>query len=165
MCCVFFCKQKTAYEMRISDCSSDVCSSDLLELNQAPLQTIQHFRLEVDFHADAAGGFIDQVNGLVRQLTVSDVAMAELGRGYDRAVGNRYLMVDLIPLLEAAQDGDGVLFARLLHQHFLETSLQRRILLYVLTVLVERGRTDAVQLRSEERRVGKECCSTCRYRW
>src|SRR3546814_1484302 len=27
---LFFCKQKTAYEMRISDCSSDVCSSDLL---------------------------------------------------------------------------------------------------------------------------------------
>src|SRR3546814_8102662 len=34
MCCVifvfFFFKQKTAYEMRISDWSSDVCSSDLL---------------------------------------------------------------------------------------------------------------------------------------
>src|SRR3546814_5350689 len=29
---VFFFKQKTAYEMRISDWSSDVCSSDLLEL-------------------------------------------------------------------------------------------------------------------------------------
>src|SRR3546814_6516240 len=29
-CCLFvFFKQKTAYEMRISDCSSDVCSSDL----------------------------------------------------------------------------------------------------------------------------------------
>src|SRR3546814_7797137 len=27
--CVLFCKQKTAYEMRISDWSSDVCSSDL----------------------------------------------------------------------------------------------------------------------------------------
>src|SRR3546814_2974226 len=27
----FFCKQKTAYEIRISDWSSDVCSSDLLE--------------------------------------------------------------------------------------------------------------------------------------
>src|SRR3546814_3229114 len=26
----FFCKQKTAYELRISDWSSDVCSSDLL---------------------------------------------------------------------------------------------------------------------------------------
>src|SRR3546814_7632178 len=33
MCCVYMCffffKQKTAYEMRISDWSSDVCSSDL----------------------------------------------------------------------------------------------------------------------------------------
>src|SRR3546814_5591577 len=30
--CVFFFKQKTAYEMRISDWSSDVCSSDLVWL-------------------------------------------------------------------------------------------------------------------------------------
>src|SRR3546814_695557 len=30
LCCFFF-KQKTAYEMRISDWSSDVCSSDLFE--------------------------------------------------------------------------------------------------------------------------------------
>src|SRR3546814_6299600 len=29
----FFFKQKTAYEMRISDWSSDVCSSDLLHLD------------------------------------------------------------------------------------------------------------------------------------
>src|SRR3546814_11867884 len=33
MSCFLFCvKQKTAYEMRISDWSSDVCSSDLLRL-------------------------------------------------------------------------------------------------------------------------------------
>src|SRR3546814_8705989 len=30
-CFCFFFKQKTAYEMRISDWSSDVCSSDLLQ--------------------------------------------------------------------------------------------------------------------------------------
>src|SRR3546814_5322058 len=29
-CCLVFFKQKTAYEVRISDWSSDVCSSDLL---------------------------------------------------------------------------------------------------------------------------------------
>src|SRR3546814_2101394 len=29
VCCLLFFKQKTAYEMRISDWSSDVCSSDL----------------------------------------------------------------------------------------------------------------------------------------
>src|SRR3546814_9021352 len=32
--CFFFFKQKTAYEMRISDWSSDVCSSDLVERSQ-----------------------------------------------------------------------------------------------------------------------------------
>src|SRR3546814_3921231 len=31
---IFFFKQKTAYEMRISDWSSDVCSSDLLDFDQ-----------------------------------------------------------------------------------------------------------------------------------
>src|SRR3546814_1642913 len=42
MCCVvvvyvfFFFKQKTAYEMRISDWSSDVCSSDLAALRGSP---------------------------------------------------------------------------------------------------------------------------------
>src|SRR3546814_2141189 len=34
---VFFFKQKTAYEMRISDWSSDVCSSDLLLVEPAVL--------------------------------------------------------------------------------------------------------------------------------
>src|SRR3546814_4012772 len=33
VCVFFFFKQKTAYEMRISDWSSDVCSSDLLVLD------------------------------------------------------------------------------------------------------------------------------------
>src|SRR3546814_8429047 len=34
--CFFFFKQKTAYEMRISDWSSDVCSSDLPQFEQLP---------------------------------------------------------------------------------------------------------------------------------
>src|SRR3546814_2737001 len=32
--CVLFCNQKVAYEMRMSDWSSDVCSSDLAWLNK-----------------------------------------------------------------------------------------------------------------------------------
>src|SRR3546814_9583845 len=35
MCFFFFFKQKTAYEMRISDWSSDVCSSDLYRADRA----------------------------------------------------------------------------------------------------------------------------------
>src|SRR3546814_8330144 len=34
---VYFCKQKTAYEMRISDWSSDVCSSDLRVSSGRPM--------------------------------------------------------------------------------------------------------------------------------
>src|SRR3546814_2821447 len=35
-CLFFFFKQNTAYEMRISDWSSDVCSSDLIRLPLTP---------------------------------------------------------------------------------------------------------------------------------
>src|SRR3546814_14721382 len=35
--CFFFFKQKTAYEMRISDWSSDVCSSDLCAVRASPV--------------------------------------------------------------------------------------------------------------------------------
>src|SRR3546814_13684547 len=35
--CVFFFKQKTAYELRISDWSSDVCSSDLACIRPSPI--------------------------------------------------------------------------------------------------------------------------------
>src|SRR3546814_4749241 len=49
MCCCFFFKQKTAYEMRISDWSSDVCSSGL----QQPASLL-HLGVEpVDEGADA----------------------------------------------------------------------------------------------------------------
>src|SRR3546814_5028057 len=49
--CFFFFKQKTAYEMRISDWSSDVCSSDLeaaeeheLDEGDAPCRSQLHER-------------------------------------------------------------------------------------------------------------------------
>src|SRR3546814_6210697 len=44
-CFFFFFKQKTAYEMRISDWSSDVCSSDLLE-TLVELRKIRFVRAE-----------------------------------------------------------------------------------------------------------------------
>src|SRR3546814_2179162 len=49
LCFFFFFKQKTAYEMRISDWSSDVCSSDLwrarsrIEWIQQGLQDLRRF--------------------------------------------------------------------------------------------------------------------------
>src|SRR3546814_4470855 len=43
-CFFFFFKQKTAYEMRISDWSSDVCSSDLDRGNDRPAARARHDR-------------------------------------------------------------------------------------------------------------------------
>src|SRR3546814_4291275 len=39
---IFFFKQKTAYEMRISDWSSDVCSSDLVVIKLRPDLAPEH---------------------------------------------------------------------------------------------------------------------------
>src|SRR3546814_961600 len=43
----FFFKQKTAYEMRISDWSSDVCSSDLIDfIDKGTASRLRRFRFE-----------------------------------------------------------------------------------------------------------------------
>src|SRR3546814_939959 len=89
----FFFKQKPAYEMRISDWSSDVCSSDLLD-GAAP--AADHRVVE------AVRGSVHGVVGSGSQIVCSHV--------------------------------DSV--GRVFNGH-----------------------------RSEERRVGKECVSTCRSRW
>src|SRR3546814_8247128 len=86
---IFFFKQKTAYEMRISDWSSDVCSSDLLKAIIAIHNTVL---------GPALGG-LRMWPYKTEQEAVNDVL--RLSRG----------------------------------------------------------------MRSEERRVGKECVSTCRSRW
>src|SRR3546814_18491277 len=53
MCCLFFFfKQKTAYEMRISDWSSDVCSSDLRIFGPKHVQLIARFKPGEIYNAD-----------------------------------------------------------------------------------------------------------------
>src|SRR3546814_6867249 len=58
----FFFKQKTAYEMRISDWSSDVCSSDLMTNHVARNTPNEHiisfYRDWEDIRADRFDGFI-----------------------------------------------------------------------------------------------------------
>src|SRR3546814_10991630 len=47
---VFFCQQKTTYEMRISDWSSDVCYCDLIESRNArrPIKFVAGESIEID---------------------------------------------------------------------------------------------------------------------
>src|SRR3546814_5713688 len=102
---ILFFKQKTAYEMRISDWSSDVCSSDLLRCEAGQRR-----------HADEREQGDGQHGG-------------QHGAGTSQAcVGEP---VGVSP--ELYDDSE--------------------------------GRDVGEHVRSEERRVGKECVSTCRSRW
>src|SRR3546814_1232385 len=105
ICVFFFFKQKTAYELRISDWSSDVCSSDLQLLQRDGAKSAQHEK--------GAVGEVDDAEG----------AEDESEPEGDQRVG--------AALVEA----------------------------------VENLQYYGIHRRSEERRVGKECVSTCRSRW
>src|SRR3546814_9719225 len=100
--CVLFFKQKTAYEVRISDWSSDVCSSDLAVLSAW---------LFWKANCDGAAGAVAAMEAQRLNDPLSNKKRAgEAGSSWGCLVGG---------------------------------SLKR----------------------SEERRVGKECVSTCRSRW
>src|SRR3546814_17092260 len=77
----FFFKQKTAYEMRISDWSSDVCSSDVLE---------ERHYLEDPIHAACArtpSGLAWDRIGDVLELTPRQRSILERARDHDLASG------------------------------------------------------------------------------
>src|SRR3546814_3846388 len=99
-------KQKTAYKMRISDWSSDVCSSNLRTL-AGPHQPDQH---DTALPAIAGGTTLPAVAG--------GTTLAVIAGGSCDILSGRILT-------------GGILSA----------------------------------IRSEERRVGKECVSTCRFWW
>src|SRR3546814_3505444 len=63
---IFFFKQKTAYEMLISDWSSDVCSSDLIDIDagpepgNCPREAVRSHRQDRLRFADIVGRQIEQ---------------------------------------------------------------------------------------------------------
>src|SRR3546814_19661236 len=109
----FVFKQKTAYEMRISDWSSDVCSSDLAAINvtgNTVIDALEHvagrdYPLPVDIPADK------------RLVLVTAHRRENFGAPF------RQVCEGILELVDRHPDS------------------------------------------SEERRVGKECVSTCRSRW
>ena len=117
-----------------------------LELLDAALHHVDLHGHGVDLDAQAAAGFVHQVDGLVGQEAVGDVAVGEQGRGHESRVLDAHPVVHLVALLEAAQDGDGVLHRGLAHVDGLEAPLQGGVLLHVLAVLVEGGGAHHAQL-------------------
>src|SRR3546814_16730921 len=118
MNCFFFFKQKTAYEMRISDWSSDVCSSDL-----------------------------DYAHHPVEIRAVLSAAREGVGAGRVVGVVQPHRFTRLRDHMDDFQ------------QAFNDADIVLALPVYAA------GEAPIDGIRSEERRVGKECVSTCRSRW
>ena len=99
------------------------------------------------------GGLVDQVDRLVGQVPVLDVAVGELGGGLERLVGDRDAVVRLVAIAQAAQDLHRIVHRGLLDPHLLETPLESGVALQILAVLVERRGADRLQLAAGERRL------------
>ena len=98
-------------------------------------------------------GLVDQVDRLVRQVAVRDVARRQVRCGLHGFVRDGDLVVLLVALADAHQDVDGLLERGLLDHDRLEAALEGRVALDVLAVLVERGRADALELAAGQRRL------------
>src|SRR3546814_12639344 len=92
VCIIFYVKRKTAYEMRISDCSSDVCSSDLLKALIATLILAVLFTaLQIVEYTHAPFTIADGVYG-------STFYMATGFHGFHVFIGTCFLFVCAIRL-------------------------------------------------------------------
>src|SRR5581483_1072536 len=103
--------------------------------------------------ADAARGLVHEVDGLVRQEAIGDVACRELGRRLHRVVADGDLVVVFVARADAHEDRLRLLDRGLLDHHGLEAALERRVALDVLAGLVQRRRADALKLDARERRL------------
>src|SRR3546814_17795555 len=121
----FFFKQKTAYEMRISDWSSDLCSSDL-----AP--HLGH-------------------DGLARQHGGGEARVERVDPG-------RIMVAQ--PFHDRAR-GDAV-GAQAMQDRAIEAGAPRHRRIGVARVVIA---AQPIEQRSEERRGGDGCVSTCRSGW
>ena len=101
--------------------------------------------------ADVRSRLVDEVDGLVGQEAVGDVAGGQLGGGLEGVVRDRQLVVLLVALLDALEDLDRLFDARLLDEDRLEAALEGGVALDVLAVVVERGCADALQLAAGQR--------------
>src|SRR5581483_8912321 len=101
--------------------------------------------------AHAGRGLVDQVDRLVGQEAVGDVAGGQFAGRLQGLVGDLHLVVLLVAVAQAREDLDGLVDRRLVHADLLEAPLQRGVALEVLAVLVERRGADRLQLAARQR--------------
>ena len=124
-----------------------------LELDAPALELVELDGHRIDLHPEARRRLVDEVDRLVGQEALGDVAVRQGRRGDQRGIGDADAVVDLVALAQPAQDRDRLLDRRLVDEDRLEAPLEGGVLLDVLAVLVERRRADRVELAAGEHRL------------
>ena len=101
----------------------------------------------------AGAGLVDEVDGLVGQEAIGDVAARLVDGGLEGFLRELDVMERLVAVLHTAQDLDGLLLGGRVDLDRLEAALERPILLDVLAVLGRRGGADAADLAARQRRL------------
>src|SRR3546814_7577020 len=153
--------------MRISDWSSDVCSSDLIERDEQPV--VAKLALETENiplprdHRNAAD-LKRRTRATQRKQALVKAQKRHGVFGLMLDVAGLPIVVERQPRRSGGEAGIGASVPR--HRGAYRVATQAKPRLPELKRIADlRGRYRDRPNRSEKRRVGKECVSTCRYRW
>ena len=101
----------------------------------------------------ACRSFIDQIDGLIRQISVIDITAGQSDSSLNGLRGDLHMVMILIFSFDALQNTDRLFLCRFFHSHRLESALQGRILLNILAVFRNGGGTNQLDLSTGQGRL------------
>ena len=100
--------------------------------------------------AHARSRLVDEVDRLIRQEPVGNVAIGKLHSRFNGLIRDAHAVMRLVAVAQAVQNRHAFLFCGLADHHRLEAALQRRILFDIFVVFVERSRAHALQFPARQ---------------
>ena len=101
--------------------------------------------------AHAGAGLVHDVDGLVGQVAILNVAVCQLHGSGQRFIGEVHAVVRLVLVAQALHDAHGLLLVGLVDGERLEATLQRGVLLQMLAEFLQRGGADDLNLAAGQR--------------
>ena len=129
-----------------------------LKLHDASLHDIDLGRHRINFDSQFAGCFVHQVDGLVGQKSIGEVAVGKHRGAHQCVVLNSHTVVHLVALLQPAQDRNGVFDGGLTHVHLLESAFECSVLFDMGPVFVERCCANHAELAASQHRLHHVSC-------
>ena len=144
---IFFSFQRPRIRLIHQGCPFDLQGHD------APVEFIQFGRHGIHFHPDRSTGFINQVNGLVRQEPVGNIPVGQHSCRHDGLILDLDAMMALKAVLETSENRDGILDRRFTDLDLLESSFQGPVFFDIFPVFIKGRGTDALEFPAGQHRL------------